>query len=187
METFRTRIQYEEDGCPWCGFLCVRNEREPSVVVTSPPIQRIVTPNLEAIVNALTEVRWIDAKEELIKASQALGEKRFSDACNNMRMGLMLLWAKVAERLSGQLVTYNQSGKTVDLTPLVKILRDRGVPEDAVGLISRTWSFLSERTHIEKKGAQPRLSEAYYGYQLTLAAIEFLLRFTQAHRAKTTK
>lgn len=182
METFRTRIQYEEDGCPWCGVILVRNEREPNVVVRSPPIQRVVTPNLTTIANTLTKLRWTDPKEELIKASQALGEKRFSDACNNLRMALVLLWTNVAETLSEQSMTLNRSGKTVDVTPLVKILKDRGAPEDAVGLISRTWSFLSERTHIEKKGAQPRLSEAYYGYQLTLAAIEFLLRFTQAHK-----
>ena len=43
--------------------------------------------------------------------------------------------------------------QTVDIAPLMKTLREEGVPDDIVGLISRTWSLLSERAHIEKKGA----------------------------------
>lgn len=62
----------------------------------------------------------------------------------------------------------------------MKAVKDGGVPDDVVGLVSRTWSLLSERAHIEKKGAvQPLESEVIYGLQLTLAAIEYLLRTTR--------
>jgi hypothetical protein len=183
---FPTEIQLELNSCPYCGFSgFLKSDPEPQIIVRPPEVQRVVTPNFVVILRTLKAVHWDGGKDELVKASQALGEKRYSDACNNLRMALVTIWVKVAERLSPQPVAINQTGKTIDLTPLVKVLRDKGVPEDAIGLISRTWSFLSERTHIEKKNSvQPRPSEAYYGLQLTLAAIEFLLRFTQAHKMK---
>jgi hypothetical protein len=57
----------------------------------------------------------------------------------------------------GKPVILVKSGKTVDIAPLVKALKDRGLPDDIVGLISRTWSLLSERAYVEKKGAvQPK-------------------------------
>jgi hypothetical protein len=171
-------MELEENGCPWCGVTVIEPEPEPRVVIAPPTIQRIVTPNFDAVVEALTGVQWgTGIRDELEKASQALAEKRLSDGCNNLRTALLALWSKVTVILSGKPLTVDKSGKTVDIAPLMKTLRDSGVPDDIVGLISRTWSFLSERAHIEKKGAvQPPMSEVIYGLQLTLATMEHLLR-----------
>jgi len=181
METFRTRIQLEEDGCPWCGVVgMVRVEPEPRIVVAQPSVRKIVTPRFEAIMSALEASHWFGVRDELDKASHALGERRYSDACNNLRMALVTVWSKVVERLTGRSVGMDQSGKTVDIKPLVNRLRDMGVPDDTAGLVSRTWGFLSERSHIEKKdAAQPSVTETFYGYQLGLAAIDLLLRLNQ--------
>jgi hypothetical protein len=179
-------MQLEEEECPWCGVAgVIKPEPEPRVVIAPPTIQRIVTPNFDVVARALTAAQWVGIRDELVKASQALAEKRYSDGCNNLRTALLALWSKVAERLSGKAITLDKSGKTVDIAPLIKVLKDEGVPDDVVGVISRTWSLLSERVHIEKRGGvQPPECETIYGLQLTMAALEYLLRIMRKRTPK---
>lgn len=182
---FRTEFQLEEESCPYCGFSgFFRDEPEPKIIVRPPAVKRVVTPNFVVIMRAISLNKWEPIRNELEKASRGLGEDRYSDVCNNLRMGLVALWRKVDEQLSGQQVLIDQSGKTTDIAPLIKILKEKEIPDDTIGLITRTWSFLSERAHIDKKGAvQPSKADTLYGFQLSLAAIEFLLRILHS---KTT-
>lgn len=186
-ETGLTHMELEKEGCPLCQVTVIKPEPEPRIVVAPPTIRKIVTPNFDAVTRALTAAKWTGIRDELLKASEALAEKKYSDGCNNLRTALLALWSKVAERLSGKAINLNKSGKTVDVAPLVQALKDVGVPDDVIGLISRTWSLLSERVHIEKKGAaQPPGPEVIYGLNLTLAAIEYLLRTAGNRTPKRT-
>ena len=179
METFLNKADLEDEGCPWCGYVGVIESQEPPIVVQPPPITRIVTPNYRRVMRYLDNVGWTGVGKEIRKASKALSEKRNSDCCNNLRMALATLLTKVSQELSPQEIKV-EPGKTIDIGQLTQILKTKGVPDDSVGLISRVWSYLSDRAHVEKKGgSEPTSPETLYGFQMSFATFEFLLRLRE--------
>ena len=133
-------------------------------------------PNRVYVEQKLTSLRWREAWRELDRALEAFEDGRMPDCCNNLRMGLITAWIKVCEKLEGKPMPV-QVGKTVDIGPLNKCLKEHGLPDDSIGMIGRTWSYVSDRSHIEKKGGQaPSELEVRYGIQLSFATIEHLLR-----------
>jgi hypothetical protein len=133
-------------------------------------------PNIVYIEQKLSSLGWREAWRELDKALEGFEDGRMSDCCNNLRMGLIIVWIKVCEKLEGKPIP-TQVGKTVDIGPLNKCLETHGLPEDTIGMVSRTWSYVSDRAHIEKRGGQaPSELEVRYGIQLAFATIEHLLR-----------
>jgi hypothetical protein len=133
-------------------------------------------PNIVYIEQKLISLGWRECWRELDKALEAFEDERISDCCNNLRMGLITIWIKVCEKLEGKPIDV-QVGKTIDIKLLNKCLKEHGLPEDTVGMLDRTWSYVSERAHIEKRGGQaPSQFEVRYGIQLVFATIEYLLR-----------
>jgi hypothetical protein len=136
-------------------------------------------PNLVYVEQKLTSLGWREAYRELYRALVAFEDGRMPDCCNNLRMGLITVWIKVCENLEGKSMQV-QVGKTVDMGPLNKCLKQHGLSEDSIGMIGRTWSYVSDRAHIEKRGGQaPPESEVRYGVQLTFATVEYLLKFAE--------
>lgn len=135
-------------------------------------------PNRIYVEQKLMSLGWEEARKELDKALEAFKEYRLSDCCNNLRMGLATVWIKVCEKL-GKLIPM-QEGKTMDIGALNKCLKDHGLPDDSIGMVGRTWSYVSDRAHIEKRhGRPPSEHEVQYGIQLTFATIEYLLKLIQ--------
>jgi len=65
-------------------------------------------------------------------------------------MGLLMVWKNVYEDLEKSPI-YISPGKTVDIAPLKACLKAHNLPDDSVSLIERTWAYLSDRAHVEKK------------------------------------
>lgn len=125
----------------------------------------------------LTSLGWKEAWREFDRAITAFEEDRMADCCNNLRMGLITTLVKAYEHFEKQRAP-TPPGKTTDITPLINSLKGHDVPKDATSMIRQTWSYVSERAHIEKRGGeQPSKAETLYGLQMTFAAIEFLLNF----------
>jgi len=127
------------------------------------------------IERTLEKLGWEDVLLELKNALRAFDENRLGDCCNNLRMGLATLLTKIYESLTGKPAPI-KPGKSTDIPEILKVLKMYGLPEDAAATIRLTWSYTSERAHIEKRGGkQPSVEEVRYGIQLTFSAIEFLL------------
>jgi len=128
----------------------------------------------------LFDLNGIDAWKEFERCLNAFKEERLSDCCNNLRMGLLMVWKNVYEDLEKSPI-YISPGKTVDIAPLKTCLKAHNLPDDSVSLIERTWAYLSERAHVEKKKILSNY-DVRFCIQLTFSVIEFLLRF---HEQKT--
>ena len=137
----------------------------------------ISLPSRVFIQQKLQELSWIDIARELDNALKAFEEGRTGDCCNNLRMGLITALVKIYELFERQQAP-TPPGKTTDIGPLMNTLEQHGFSGDNCSMIRRTWSYVSERAHIEKRsGKLPQESETRYAIQTTFAAIEFLLRF----------
>ena len=136
--------------------------------------------NYTYIRRALSSFGWGDICRELERALTAFEDERMSDCCHNLRTAFLTCWIKVCEKLSGRSLPL-EKGKTPDIKLLIKCLKEHGFADDIIGLITRTWSYLSERVHIEKRGGEePTEQEVRLGIQLTFAVIEYLLRSLKA-------
>lgn len=124
----------------------------------------------------LNDLGWSDAWKEFEHGLKAFKEERMPDCCNNLRMGLLLVWKNVCEKLEKKPMPVSP-GKTVDITPLKACLKAHNFPDDAIGLIERSWSFVSERAHIEKRRESLPDYEVRFSLQLTFSVVEHLLRF----------
>jgi len=125
----------------------------------------------------LRKLNWSDVLRELNLAMSAFEENRMSDCCNNLRMALIILLTKMYELLEKQPPPI-QPGKTPNPRLLLKPIRKRGLDDQVAGLILQTWSYVSEKAHIEKRGGQPpSRHEVRYGIQLVFSGIEYLLSF----------
>jgi len=128
----------------------------------------------------LRKLGWTDVLRELDNALKAFEEGRTGDCCNNLRMGLITLMVKMYETLTKKSAP-TPPGKTTDIRPLIRTLEQHGLSKDTGSNIRMTWSYVSERAHIEKRGGLPPSEcETRYGLQMTFAAVEFLLRFYSA-------
>jgi hypothetical protein len=133
--------------------------------------------NQAYIKQKLVSLGWKNAWRELDRAIRAFEENRTADCCNNLRMGLITTLVKAYEHFEKQQAP-TLPGKTTDITPLIKSLQKHKVPKDATSMIRQSWSYVSERAHIEKRGGiQPSRPETLYGLQVTFAAVEFILKF----------
>lgn len=127
------------------------------------------------VLSKLESLGWNDARRELDRAIKAFDDGRMPDCCNNLRMGLMTVLAKIYEILEEKQLPI-QPGKTVDITPLTKSLESHGYAADFLGLIRQTWSFVSERAHVDKRSGQaPAEHDAEYALQITFAAVRYSL------------
>jgi len=123
----------------------------------------------------LLDLGWIDAWKEFEYSLDAFKEERLYDCCNNLRLGLLMVWIKVYEKLENKPMPISP-GKSVNISPLIKLLRDRNFPEETIGLIERIHAYVAERSHPEKKKIHS-IDEVRFGIQLTFSAVEYLLSF----------
>jgi hypothetical protein len=131
---------------------------------------------LKFIETSLYSRKWIEALRELTRSEQAFEDGRTPDCCHNLRKGLEIVWNNVYEELEGKKAPIPQ-GSTQDIGVLVEALRDRKVPDDTRGLVTRVWAYIVERDHIEKRsGKAPSDKETLYAYQLVFATIHYLLQ-----------
>jgi hypothetical protein len=131
---------------------------------------------LKFIETSLYSRKWMEALRELTRSEQAFEDGRTPDCCHNLRKGLEIVWNNVYEELEGKKAPILQ-GSTQDIGVLVRALRDRNVPDDAIKLVSRVWAYIVERDHIEKRsGKAPSEKETLYGFQLVFATIHYLLQ-----------
>jgi hypothetical protein len=124
----------------------------------------------------LLDLNWTEAWKEFERSLNAFKEERMPDCCYNLRTGLLIVWKNVCERLEKTSIPVSP-GKTVDIAPLKACLKSHNFPEDAVTLIERSWAYLSERAHIEKRKGTLSSYEVRFGIQLTFSVVEYLLRF----------
>ena len=125
----------------------------------------------------LRELNWSNVLRELNLAISAFEENRMSDCCNNLRMALITLLAKMYELLEKHPPPI-QPGKAPNPRLLLKPMRKLCLDDQTAGLISQIWSYVSEKAHVEKRGGQPpSRREVRYGLQLVFDSIEYLLSF----------
>jgi hypothetical protein len=133
------------------------------------------SPLTNIVKSTLMQRNWNEIWGQIENAIKAISETRTADACNNLRMGLITLLIKTCEILEKRKIEIDP-GKTPDIGQFIDILKRHAVSEDITGMITRVWSFVSERTHIEKReGQQPLLDEVSYGYYLIIATFGYLL------------
>jgi HEPN domain-containing protein len=131
---------------------------------------------LKFIETSLYSRKWTEAMRELARSEQAFEDGRTPDCCHNLRKALEIVWNNVYIELEGKEPPISQ-GSTQDIGPLVKVLRDRNIPEDSTKLVSRIWAYITERDHIEKRsGKAPSENETLYAFQLVFATIYYLLQ-----------
>jgi len=134
-----------------------------------------IAPTFTFVLSKLEFIEWKDARRELDRALKAFDDGRMADCCNNLRMGLMIAIGNIFRSFEGKQPPA-EPGKTTDLGPMIRSLREHGYPDDAVSLVRQTWSYLSERAHIDKAGKTPPEHEVMYGLQVTFSSLEYLLR-----------
>ena len=124
----------------------------------------------------LIDFGWTQAWTEFELGIKEFKEERLPECCNSLRMGLLIVWKNVCEKLEKKEILVSP-GKTVDIAPLKKCLENHNFPADAIGLIERSWAYVSERAHIEKRKESLSDYEVRFGIQLTFSVVEYLLRF----------
>ena len=159
-------------------YLVIDNTHAPitskTVFVKTYWVQSIET-NIRQVRQTLIDNGWGDTLRIFDKANIDIQYKDLTSACNNIRTAFITVWVKVCEKLSNNTLHFD-AGKSTDLSVLEKILRDNGVSEDFASLVRRHWATISELTKIERKGGkEPPEYEVYYGYELSLSTITYLL------------
>lgn len=133
------------------------------------------SPLLNLIINALKDKS--DILKLLNDTLNATAEKMYANACNNLRSIILVLSAEKASETEKKEIF--AAGRTPNVGKLKNALA-KTLSDDAVGLIMQTWSFLSERSHIEKTGGkEPSPTEVTFGFNLTLAVIGYLLEINR--------
>jgi hypothetical protein len=133
-------------------------------------------PSTTIVKEILMDRKWQEVWEQLEKAKKAaLTKDKLNEACYNLRTAIVFLLIRICKSLTHKDITF-EAGRSTDISGLIKILVDHGVPEDLAGFINRTWSFLSERGHIERASTtQPPLQEVSFGFNQTMILIMYLL------------
>ena len=99
-------------------------------------------------------------------------------------MALITLLTKMYELLEKRPPPV-QPGKTPDPRLLLKPVRKLGLDNQVAGLILQTWSYVSEKAHIEKRGGRPpSRREVRYGLRLVFDGIEYLLSLLKANQTE---
>ena len=124
----------------------------------------------------LINLGWKEAWTEFEHGLNAFKEERLPDCCDNFRKGLLIVWKNVCETLEKKPIPISP-GKTVDISPLKTCLKNHNFPDDAIGLIERSWAYISERAHIEKRKEPLTDYEVRFCVHLALSVVEYLLRF----------
>ena len=134
-----------------------------------------IIPQFGEIIQALQDLGWDQVRIELEKAVRSFEESKYSDACNNLRMSLMMFLKELYKLFTGQEAP-TEKGKTPNIRDLLKPLESEGLEPETKGVITSTWSYLSEKAHIEKSGAEPLPDDVVLGFRLTTSIMDFLMK-----------
>ena len=117
---------------------------------------------------------WNDVWGYFEQAEDHLSQGRLASCCDDLRRGLINLWIKVCEALSGEPV-YLGAGKATDVGQLKQRLRAY-TPDYTIAPITQAWSLASELSKTERRGgAEPPLNQVVLAYRMTYAAAAFLV------------
>jgi len=130
----------------------------------------------EKMIETECEKAWVEIENSL----KAFKEGKLPECCDNLRSSLLLTWIRIYELIEGKILE-TKEGKTTDISPLVKCLAKREIPEDLVGMLRRTWSYVSERAHREKRRRESLSEfEVRYAIRMTIATIECLFKIYES-------
>lgn len=117
---------------------------------------------------------WHDIWVSFEQAEGFLSQGKRASCCDSLRRGLINLWTKVCETLSGQPV-YLDAGKATDVGQLKERLRAY-TPEYTIAPVTQAWSLASELSKTERRGGEePPLNQVVLAYRMTYAAAAFLV------------
>lgn len=126
---------------------------------------------------------WQDVWASFEQAEDCLSQRKLAGCCDNLRRGLINLWIKVCEALSGQPV-YLDAGKATDVRQLKERLKAY-TPDYTIALLTQAWSLASELSKTERRaGAEPPLNQVVLAYRMTYAAAAFLVSIQVRGHAK---
>lgn len=117
---------------------------------------------------------WHDVWASFEHAEGCLSRGNLASCCDNLRRGLINLWIKVCEALSGEPV-YLDAGKATDVGQLKERLKAY-TPEYSIAPVTQAWSLASELSKTERRaGVEPPLNQVVLAYRMTYAAAAFLV------------
>ncbi|WP_456330658.1 hypothetical protein [Archaeoglobus sp.] len=134
-----------------------------------------IVPQFGEVIQELKSLGWNQVRAELEKAITSFEENKYSDTCNNLRMGLMLFLKELYESLTGEEAPV-EKGKTPNIKDLLKPLEAKGLEPEMKGVITSVWSYLSEKAHIEKSGTEPLQEDAVLGSRLAISIVDYLMK-----------
>jgi len=134
-----------------------------------------IIPQFGEVTRALQDLGWDQVRSELEKAVRSFEESKYSDACNNLRLSFIMFLIKLYELFTGKEAP-TEKGKTPNIKDILKPLKSEGLEPEEKGIITSTWSYLSEKAHIEKRGTEPLPDDVILGFRLTTSIMDFLMK-----------
>lgn len=133
--------------------------------------------DIRMVFQKIDSLGWTDIGSMLKNAIAFFDEGKTKEACDNLRMGLMLVLVKTVEQVTDRAAPVAK-GQTPDPNKVLKPLVEKGFLSDQQrSLIANSWSYVSELAHVEKRGGTPPSEdETRYGLQLVLSAIELITK-----------
>lgn len=117
---------------------------------------------------------WNDVWTSFEQADNYLSQGSLASCCDSLRRGLLNLWIKVCETLSGKPV-HIDTGKATDIGVLKEQIRAY-TPEYTISPITLAWSLTSELSKTERRGGEePPLNQVLLAHRITYAAAVFLI------------
>ena len=134
-----------------------------------------ITEDLTFIKTNLEHFKWPDLWQMYEKATEYGNQKDFVGVCDTLRTIIIILWTRVCEKLSNTTIKIPE-GKSVDTKSLENILQENKIPEHIISFIRRTWSLVSELSHIEKTdGKEPTQNETRLALISSQSVISYLI------------
>lgn len=134
-----------------------------------------ITEGLTFIKTNLEYFKWPDLWQMYEKATEYGNQKDFVGVCDTLRTIIIILWTRVCEKLSNTTIKIPE-GKSVDTKSLENILQENKIPEHIISFIRRTWSLVSELSHIEKTdGKEPTQNETRLALISSQSVIFYLI------------
>lgn len=123
---------------------------------------------------AVLKAGWDEVWRLFTQAEEDVESNNRSNACDNLRKGLIILWHRVCEKLSKKNILFDP-GKSPDIGKLKGTL-GYYLPEHIVNHISHVWSTISELSHIEKYGGEdPSIRQVEYAIRLAYSSASILV------------
>jgi len=123
--------------------------------------------------------KWGDLWDMYEKAVNYGNQKNFVSVCETLRKIIIILWTRGCEKINKTDIKIPE-GKSIDTKTLENILQQNKIPEHIVSFITRTWSLISELSHIEKNdGKAPSQSNTRLALYSAQSVISYLISIVE--------